>query len=185
MTGAEKTAKYLETHRDLVNFRKRARYWLNVEKSREYLREKMRERYANNPEHRSKVADSSRKSHLWTCFRLTPEDYTVIEAFQGGVCAACGRRETRRLAVDHDHKTGKIRGLLCWVCNRALGMMRDRVDVAEGLALYLTDPPAPSALGKEVYGMIGKALKSKKVKVYGPPAVVVIGRKRKQNALAN
>jgi hypothetical protein len=61
-----------------------------------------------------------------------------------------------------------------------LGFIRYRKDVAEGLALYLQDPTAPHALGHEVYGMIGKALKSKKVKVYGPPAVVVIGRKGKK-----
>jgi hypothetical protein len=169
------------TDQAAINARNRAAYWLDVEKSREQLRDRMRERYATNPEHRSKAADNARKRHLWECYRLTPEGYAAIEKFQGGVCAACGKPSERvRLAVDHDHKTGRIRGLLCWVCNRALGFIRDRVDTAEGIALYLNDPPAPIALGKETYGLIGKAMRSKKVKVYGPPTEVVIGRKRKK-----
>jgi RNA polymerase-binding transcription factor DksA len=182
MTNAERQAKYLEAHRESINFRKRARYWLNVEKSREALRDKMRKRYAENAEHRSKAADNARKSHLWNLYRLTPEAYAKIEEFQGGVCAACGKPSERvRLAVDHEHSTGRVRGLLCWICNRALGYIRDRQEIAEGLALYLQEPPAPIALGKETYGMIGKALKSKKVKIYGPPAVaVVIGRRGKK-----
>lgn len=177
----EKQAKYLAENRELINTRRRARYWLDVEKNREMLRERMRARYAENAEHRAKAVTNSRKSHLWNLYRLTPEAYAQIEAFQGGVCAACGKPAERvRLAVDHEHSTGRVRGLLCWICNRALGFICDRQDVAEGLALYLLDPPAPKALGKETYGMIGKALRSKKVKIYGPPAPVVIGQKRKK-----
>ncbi len=177
MTQAESAAKYLALHRDEVNLRRRARYWLNVEIERARLRARARELRATSPEYRSKVATAARKSHLWTLYRLTPEDYAAIEMYQGGVCAACGQPSERiRLAVDHDHATGRIRGLLCWVCNRALGFIRDRRDVAEGLALYLMEPPAPLALGKETYGLIGKALKSKKHKVYGPPQAVTVGK---------
>jgi hypothetical protein len=180
VTDAERQAKGLAARREAINFRKRARYWLNVEKSREVNRDRMRQRYAENAAHREKAITNSRKSHLWNLYRLTPEEYAKIEAFQSGVCAACGKPPERvRLAVDHEHRTGRVRGLLCWVCNRALGFIRDRQDVAEGLALYLQDPPAPAALGKETYGMIGRAMRSKKVKVYGPPAVAVTGRKRK------
>jgi hypothetical protein len=50
-------------------------------------------------------------------------------------------------------------------------------DAMERLGKYLKSPTAPAALGKETYGLIGKAKASKKVKVYGPP--VAIGRKRK------
>ena len=52
---------------------------------------------------------------------LSVEDYDAMLAAQGGVCAICGNPpKTRRLDVDHDHKTGKVRGLLCHRCNRAL-----------------------------------------------------------------
>jgi hypothetical protein len=48
-------------------------------------------------------------------------DYEALLAAQGGVCALCGKPpKTRRLSVDHDHKTGTVRGLLCFRCNRAL-----------------------------------------------------------------
>lgn len=113
---------------------------------------------------------TARARHLWTCFRLTEEDYEKILQLQGGVCAGCGKPPYgSRLAVDHCHKTGRIRGLLCWLCNKAIGILRDRARTLSNLGAYLETPPAPLALGKETYGLIGQAKASKKIKVYGPP----------------
>ena len=72
---------------------------------------------------------------------LTPDDYLALLAKQGGVCAICGvRPNKKRLALDHCHKTDKLRGLLCDTCNRGLGMFHDdplRLYAAiEYLALY-------------------------------------------------
>lgn len=54
-------------------------------------------------------------------YGISVEQYEAILRDQGGVCAICERPpKTRRLHVDHDHKTGEIRGLLCYRCNRAL-----------------------------------------------------------------
>ena len=50
---------------------------------------------------------------------VSDEDYALLLAMQGGGCAICGQPpKSRRLHVDHDHKTGRVRGLLCFVCNR-------------------------------------------------------------------
>jgi hypothetical protein len=52
---------------------------------------------------------------------VTDDEYARMLAAQGGGCAICGATpKTRRLHVDHDHKTGTVRGLLCHRCNRAL-----------------------------------------------------------------
>ena len=52
---------------------------------------------------------------------VTDDEYARLLAAQGGGCAICGNPpKTRRLDVDHDHRTGKVRGLLCHRCNRAL-----------------------------------------------------------------
>jgi hypothetical protein len=52
---------------------------------------------------------------------FTAEDYDRLLAAQGGGCAICkAPPKTRRLHVDHDHKTGAVRGLLCHRCNRGL-----------------------------------------------------------------
>ena len=53
--------------------------------------------------------------------RLPDEEYERLLAAQGGGCAICGSTpKTRRLHVDRDHKTGAVRGLLCFRCNRAI-----------------------------------------------------------------
>ena len=63
---------------------------------------------------------------------------------QGGVCAICKQPETMRrnnavqlLAVDHDHLTGEVRGLLCVRCNAALGMMNDDTEILSAAIKYL------------------------------------------------
>lgn len=67
----------------------------------------------------------------------------LLEA-QGGVCAICHKPEEtlfhgkpRRLAVDHDHATNRVRGLLCHNCNRAIGLMRDDSERLAQAAVYL------------------------------------------------
>jgi hypothetical protein len=90
-------------------------------------------------------------------FGLTPEDYDTLNKAQGGKCYACGRLPIRqRLSVDHDHKTGLVRGLLCNVCNRTLGHIeRDGAAVVRKLLAYLDAPPAVAVIG-ERYGATGR-----------------------------
>jgi hypothetical protein len=83
-------------------------------------------------------------------FGITIEDYNRILDSQGGTCAICDRKNSTRkkgthnkqaipmaLSVDHDHKTGKIRGLLCNGCNTCLGRFRDDPALFEKAIEYL------------------------------------------------
>lgn len=57
---------------------------------------------------------------------------------QGGGCAICGRTpKTRRLNIDHHHKSGSVRGLLCHKCNRGLAMFQDNPNILQGASYYL------------------------------------------------
>jgi hypothetical protein len=80
-------------------------------------------------------------------FGLTPADYQGLLDIQGGRCAICEcRPRTRRLAVDHDHKTGVIRGLLCTRCNhKLLGAAHESTSMLRRAARYLEAPPAVTA----------------------------------------
>lgn len=68
---------------------------------------------------------------LWQLYRLTWADYTRLLAQQGGGCAICkappSPADRGRLHIDHDHKTKRVRGLLCFACNRSLAQA-DRID---------------------------------------------------------
>ena len=81
-----------------------------------------------------------RKSQLWTKFRMTIDQYDKMLEEQKGVCAICNAQciSTRQLAVDHCHKTGVIRGLLCMHCNQGLGKFRDNIDLLKQAVEYLT-----------------------------------------------
>ncbi len=69
---------------------------------------------------------------------ITVKDYNSLLAEQKGVCAICECEPlTKRLEVDHDHKTGKVRGLLCNTCNRWLVVSKHPIDVLEQAIIYL------------------------------------------------
>jgi|ERR1039458_7712964 hypothetical protein len=82
-------------------------------------------------------------------FNLQAEEYDIIANFQNNVCAICGRppKPGKCLSIDHCHKTGLLRGLLCWLCNRLLGIFRDDPQVLRRALAYLENPPATAALG--------------------------------------
>ena len=70
---------------------------------------------------------------------MTREDYEHLLASQDGRCAICGRKPSpvRRLHVDHEHSSGRIRGLLCAACNPALGLFRDSEELLIKAITYL------------------------------------------------
>ena len=73
----------------------------------------------------------------------SPEEYEYAWFMQGGKCAICGcelgtSRYTKP-AADHDHKTGKLRGILCTQCNTALGLMKDSPYRLESAIHYLEE----------------------------------------------
>lgn len=71
-------------------------------------------------------------------YGLSKDDYRSLFNDQRGRCAICTEEiEPRKLHVDHDHKTGRVRGLLCAQCNHVLGNAHDRVDVLESAIRYL------------------------------------------------
>jgi hypothetical protein len=66
------------------------------------------------------------------------ETYEIMFMEQAQVCAICGQEREENLHVDHDHKTGLIRGLLCTDCNKGLGMFQDNPDWLSAASKYLT-----------------------------------------------
>ena len=77
---------------------------------------------------------------MWQLFKLTPEEYELMLANQGGGCAICGAIKKKwHHAVDHDHKTGDIRGIICSICNQRLGWVDRYFDkVFEYLRISIT-----------------------------------------------
>ena len=97
------------------------------------------------------VAERAYLHHIKRVYGLTADQYRRLRRVQGGTCAICRRAtgKTRRLSVDHDHKTGAVRGLLCRPCNDVLGWARDDPAMFLRAAGYLEVTPATVA-GVEV-----------------------------------
>lgn len=86
----------------------------------------------------------SRKARLRKYYNMTVEEYNILFDGQEGRCAICGIHQDdfkERLSVDHNHATGKVRGLLCNDCNRMLGGSKDSVESLTKAIEYLNRKP--------------------------------------------
>ena len=118
LTTAERSARYVATHREQVRAQARI-----------YVRARAEHFYANR---------------IQRDFGLTIEQYNAMLAAQGGTCAICHQVETAsyqgtilRLAVDHDPDTGMVRGLLCRLHNQGIGQFAHDPDMLREAAAYL------------------------------------------------
>ncbi len=101
-------------------------------------------RSAYMKEYKSSFPDRDRNSQLQRTFGIDLNDYIRMAVEQNNLCAICGQPETqmrggkvKALAVDHNHTTGTIRGLLCSDCNTGLGKLRDSQTILNAAIAYL------------------------------------------------
>lgn len=116
---------------------------------REVAKASMRRRYADRKEeyrlynlaHRAQRWAHARKSNLKNRYGLTPGAYDELLAAQGGACAICrgdvAGKSKKYFSVDHDHTSGRVRGLLCEGCNFGLGKFKDSPELLQAAISYL------------------------------------------------
>jgi len=118
----EKITEYKKEY-NLNHPRDRKEYHNNLyQKNKDRYTEQARRRYME--ENPLKKKKRRRANHLLAVYGLSLEDYNDLYNQQQGCCAICGKHQSeikRTLFVDHNHDTGKIRGLLCYTCNSGLG----------------------------------------------------------------
>jgi hypothetical protein len=138
--------------RNLDKRKKQGRKWRKENQT--HRLEYDRKRHALNPayregrseKYRMKNRDNLEAKRLKRQYNLTPSELGRMVARQGGKCAVCGADflDTKRRHVDHDHTTGKVRGLLCQRCNMALGLLDDSPERLRAAADYLERPCTPT-----------------------------------------
>ena len=147
--------KYYEANKYKMLGRSREYYENNRNKKKEYdkeyrknnkqKRKKNDKKYYLKNKHRIKEwvlknRDKIKDFSLKKRFNITLEQYNEMFTKQNGRCKICSKHQSeiaRSLSVDHDHITGKVRGLLCSNCNCVLGLVKDSVDILEKSKLYL------------------------------------------------
>lgn len=122
-------SKWHSENKDRVKSYMRAYYQKNKKNWRRYNRGRTRWR-RENPERWKEI----RIKHL---YGLSPEQYERLKKRAGGRCQVCG--EKKKLDIDHDHKTGVVRGLLCRTCNTGIGLLKESPRVLEKARIYLSN----------------------------------------------
>jgi hypothetical protein len=90
-------------------------------------------------DHKEEMKAYSKKYHL-ALYGLTDAEYNAMFEAQEGRCLICGTRPSelkKPLFIDHNHGTGKVRGLLCNACNRGIGMLQDDIYLVAKALEYL------------------------------------------------
>ncbi len=102
--------------------------------NKEAFRERNKRRYK---EKGAQDREVWRDTYYRKNYGITLEQYNTMLITQNNVCAICKLTCSRRLSVDHCHKTGKVRGLLCIKCNRGLGNFNDEISRLKAAVNYM------------------------------------------------
>ena len=153
-------ARYREEHREELRAKDRLRRPRKPPKPRQTPEEAKAWRDAWNAkrtaegywskfyqQNKEKRKTGHRLYQLMKQYGLTGEDYERMFDAQQGLCAICQKPESdkypsgvrKRLNVDHDHETGKVRALLCRACNVGIGNLGDRSETVFAAAVYLAE----------------------------------------------
>ena len=123
---------YFQEHREREI--KKNKEWIknNLEKHREHNRS-----YAKK--HKERIKTYGRKWSIKKTYKISYEDWLKIWESQDGKCAICGESFVKPsdAHTDHNHKTGKIRGLLCRNCNIAVGLFKDNPELTIKATEYI------------------------------------------------
>lgn len=135
---SRKSAYFLNREKELLRmkeFKKKNHIKLNKQRKLYRLKNKEKIKIDNQ-----KYRDRKRNLRLKKMFNITLEDYNLLRERQNFMCKICAKNEIelgKSLFIDHSHKTGKIRGLLCHKCNIVLGMSDDDSDTLQNAIKYL------------------------------------------------
>ena len=115
---------------------------------RPYVKAQRKTAKANRLKHKiisdeSKLIGKKRifQKNLERAYNMTVKQHAELYEKQGGRCVTCGLHESefnRRLCVDHCHRTGRIRGLLCFKCNTTLGLVGEKIDTLRAMIEHLS-----------------------------------------------
>ena len=119
----------------------------NLEKVRQQSRDWNRNNRARYKSTNKKWYEDNKDSINFRCrknkikreYYLTIEQYNQMFVDQNGVCAICGEKQEngKNLSIDHNHETGKVRGLLCTRCNTGIGLLKEKEDILLKAIEYL------------------------------------------------
>jgi hypothetical protein len=139
----ERNERWRDKNREKIKQQARDRYAKNRDKIRELAREHRKKNKKQENEYQRAWRDKNRgrlkEQHRQRKYGLSQEEFYSMLAGQGGVCAICGSSEWGPVgpAIDHDHETNMVRGILCHHCNILLGCSRDNKKILLSAIDYL------------------------------------------------
>jgi hypothetical protein len=141
VANREKCKRYYHANAVAENLRNKEYYKLHPDKKkakdkRHYQRHKEQSRMYH-VDYRHKNPEKMLTWRLRKHYKLTLEEYNILYKQQQGCCAICKKPFEKVPHIDHDHQTGKVRGLLCALCNLGLGFFRDRPSLLQEASQYL------------------------------------------------
>lgn len=147
---SKKDKIYRENNKEKIKEATKSWHTKNIERSNDYYlnwRLKNKEnkklydqKYRTENKERKKEYHNSeiaKDSKLKRTYGISLNEYESMLDEQNGVCYICFEKDSVKLAVDHNHKTGEVRKLLCKKCNTAIGLLREDTKIIENVLNYI------------------------------------------------
>lgn len=139
---------YYQQHREEKRAYSHNRYIINREKILNYMKKYYSKNTEQIKEYKKKYhklhPETNRNWRLKSEYGMDIEEFNQMLGFQNGLCAICGKEMTETgksrgmgMVIDHDHKTGAVRGIVHGSCNHILGYAKDDIDILKKAIKYL------------------------------------------------
>lgn len=143
---SESKKKWCQEHKEQIKEYNKEYYKEHKAKAKKYNKKYSMRHKEEKAQYHLKYQNEAKNAYLKRKFKLSFDEHKILFNRQGGRCAICGETEKiidhrsgepRMLAVDHNHVTGKNRGLLCNNCNQGLGRFKESWELLDAAVAYL------------------------------------------------
>jgi hypothetical protein len=139
-TKKESNAKYRKKHKKQINEWNKEYYENHKMEAKNHNKEYYENHYESHKEQYKEYYNHDRERIYNQTYNISLEEYNSLYESQMGCCAICKKPQSevkKRFSIDHNHKNGKIRGLLCNSCNLFLGICCDDINILKESINYL------------------------------------------------
>lgn len=137
----EKRKQYIDTNKEKIKEYNKQWHIDNKEHIKQYRIDNQKEIKEKRKLYKSNKKEEIKRYDLKHRYNITLEQYTEFLNKQEGKCAICHNqfKSTKDTHIDHNHITKKVRGLLCFKCNRGLGYFNDNKNTLNNASKYIND----------------------------------------------
>lgn len=135
--------EYYEKNKDKIREKQKAYYEANkihiIERNTKWAKANQARKNKNQRNWRINNPDKHWNNHIKSFYGITLDQYNQMLKDQNNCCYICKKQFNKKPCIDHNHKTGKVRKLLCYGCNNSIGLLKEDINLFLQCIQYLKE----------------------------------------------